>query len=300
MTQLVSKSFERQALAFPDKVDQALAEIETVEQAKDLLDKASAMEAYAKRLHHGIEVARPISFGVLKIKAKLGDLMPAKSKGGRGKETVKHLNGFTRPTISNYRKVASNADRLDEYMEDCDDVPSEADFLRWCNGVHVSKNSGENEWYTPPEIIELARKSMGSIDLDPASSETAQNTVGASEYFTIEDDGLSQRWSGNVWLNPPYSSDLVGRFTTKLREELETGDVTQAVLLVNNATETTWFQSVGVACDAMCLLAGRVKFLDSTGEPAKTPLQGQAVLYFGRRSRTFCNQFSDVGLIFER
>ena len=297
--QLVSKSFERQAIAFPEKVDQALAEIETVEEAKDLLDKASAMEAYAKRLQHGIDVARPISFGVLKIKAKLGDLMPAE-KGGRGNKGDTQGSGFSRKSITGYRKVASNSDRLDEYMEDCDDVPSEADFLRWCNGVHVSKNSGENEWYTPPELIELARKAMGSIDFDPASSDVAQNTVGASEYLTIDDDGLSAQWHGNVWLNPPYSSDLVGKFTVKLRDELETGDVSQAVLLVNNATETTWFQSVGVACDAMCLLSGRVKFLDATGKPAKTPLQGQAVLYFGRRSRTFCNVFSGSGLIFER
>ena len=78
---------------------------------------------------------------------------------------------------------------------------------------HVSNNSGENEWYTPFNIIESARVVMGSIDLDPASSESANNIVKATKYYTKEDNGLEQSWFGNIWLNPPYSQPLVKYFT---------------------------------------------------------------------------------------
>ena len=45
---------------------------------------------------------------------------------------------------------------------------------------HQKGYSGKFEWYTPESIIELARETMGSIDLDPASCEAANRTVEAA------------------------------------------------------------------------------------------------------------------------
>lgn len=68
----------------------------------------------------------------------------------------------------------------------------------------VMQSSESNEYYTPAIYLEAARAVMGSIDLDPASCEKANKTVQATKFHTIETDGLSQPWHGNVWLNPPY------------------------------------------------------------------------------------------------
>jgi len=64
----------------------------------------------------------------------------------------------------------------------------------------INATSGEVEYYTPVEIIEAARRVMGGIDLDPASSENANRIVRATRIFTAQDDGLSQPWNGRVWL----------------------------------------------------------------------------------------------------
>ena len=158
---------------------------------------------------------------------------------------------------------------------------------------HVSKNTGCPEWYTPSEFIEAARKVMGKIDLDPASSEVAQETVKAETFFTASDDGLTKSWSGCVWLNPPYANGVVSKFTEKLAES----NVEQAVLLVNNATETSWFQDVAQHAAAIALPRGRIKFNDATGTPQNAPLQGQAFLYIGHRVEEFKSVFSSFGLV---
>ena len=38
-------------------------------------------------------------------------------------------------------------------------------------------NTGKEAWYTPPEYIDAVVEVMGGIDLDPASSDRAQQVV---------------------------------------------------------------------------------------------------------------------------
>lgn len=157
---------------------------------------------------------------------------------------------------------------------------------------HVANNSGNNEWYTPAEFIEAAVDVMGCIDLDPASNPIANKVVKADKYYTAEDNGLDKTWSGNVWLNPPYASDLIGKFADKLISERE--NYKQAIVLVNNATETEWFNKIVSIASAVCFPKSRVKFYMPDGKTG-APLQGQAVLYIGEKPKEFTDVFCKLG-----
>jgi ParB family chromosome partitioning protein len=165
--------------------------------------------------------------------------------------------------------------------------------------AHVALATGENEWYTPPEYVKAVREVMGGIDCDPASSEKANRTVKADTFFTIDDDGLSQKWSGRVFCNPPYAPPLIGQFSAAIVKKFKAGEIDEACILVNNATETVWFQSIAECSSAVCFPKSRVRFLDPAGNPG-APLQGQAVIYLGKKSEVFCRVFGKFGTTWSR
>jgi hypothetical protein len=107
--------------------------------------------------------------------------------------------------------------------------------------VLATLHTGDQESYTPARYIEAAREVMGSIDLDSASNEQAQEIVQAKVFYTKEDNGLDNPWEGNIFLNPPYSHPEIKHFVDNLLAELKPGQ--QAILLTNNNTDTTFFHN---------------------------------------------------------
>jgi ParB family chromosome partitioning protein len=195
-------------------------------------------------------------------------------------------------TAQLYMKVAANPQTVADLPE-----PTLRKALEAINPTtRYDSHTGDFEWYTPAEYIAAAVRVMGGIDTDPASIATANETVGAAHFYTAEDDGLSQPWRGRVWMNPPYSQPLVARFGARLCEELAYGNVTEAIVLLNNCTETASFQQMARLAKAICFPAGRVKFYHPGGG-LSAALQGQAFLYFGEHDRQFCAEFAPFGFV---
>jgi phage N-6-adenine-methyltransferase len=164
------------------------------------------------------------------------------------------------------------------------------------SNTHRTAFTGNHEWYTPAEYVERARRVLGVIDLDPASSALAQEIVNATRYFSEEDDGLRQEWHGRVWLNPPYNQPAIEQFIDKLVEETAAGRTTQAILLTHNSTDTTWFHKAATSAAGLCFTRGRIAFVDTEGERAAPP-QGQTFFYFGQDTQAFEFEFSEVGFV---
>lgn len=152
-----------------------------------------------------------------------------------------------------------------------------------------------DDWYTPPGYIEAARSVMGGIDLDPASSELAQSIVKADSYFTKTINSLHQPWHGRIWLNPPYS--MPGRFVGKLITEYLDRRIDQAIILVNNDSDTGWFHDLLNTAAAVYFTRGRIQFFSPIRAGKSGPRQGQAFFYFGSGAALFSERFQAIGKV---
>ena len=103
----------------------------------------------------------------------------------------------------------------------------------------------EIERYSPPWIVEGARRVMGAIDVDPASCKTANKVVKATKFYSEETNGLRQQWRGRVFLNPPFGHEWRA-WAMKLMEEIEVGRTKQAFLVAPGAVlwvlAAPWFR----------------------------------------------------------
>lgn len=159
--------------------------------------------------------------------------------------------------------------------------------------------TGEVEWYSPADVVEAARDVLGSIDLDPASCAAANAVVRATQFYSVEDNGLAQPWHGGVWMNPPYRQPDIAHFCEKFARAVTTGEVRAAIALVNNCTDTEWFATLAASASAFCFPSSRCRYWQPD-RTTSTALQGQAVIYSGPDAAGFCRRFSELGLVLVR
>lgn len=152
---------------------------------------------------------------------------------------------------------------------------------------------GTVEWYTPPNLIERARAVLGAIDLDPASSDVAQQWIKATKYHTIETPS-QEAWSGRVWLNPPFND--TDTWVDRLDGEYLNGDVTAAVLLVNSAPGYIWWENLWRR-RPICMLRERLPFWTPKGKQDEPAKKGTTIAYYGDDVTAFKRAFSDLGRI---
>ena len=116
-------------------------------------------------------------------------------------------------------------------------------------------SSATDEWATPQELFDRLNDEFHfTVDVC-ASKENAK----VSRFFTKEQDGLKQDWTGEtVWCNPPYGR-AVKAWIRKAYEHFIGGGGT-SVLLIPARTDTKWFHDYVYGKAEIRFIKGRLKY----------------------------------------
>jgi hypothetical protein len=128
-------------------------------------------------------------------------------------------------------------------------------------GSHQSSIGKSQVHLTPRRFIDA----LGPFDLDPCAATVRPWDCAALNMIEAE-DGLSQPWSGMVWLKPPFDRRSVGKWIAKLAEH------GNGMALVHARTEAEWFEPIWRKAAGVLFLADRVKFCLPSGaeQPANS------------------------------
>ena len=139
----------------------------------------------------------------------------------------------------------------------------------------VLLSSKKMDWATPQDFFDKLNEEF-YFTLDPCADE---NNHKCEKYYTEEQDGLKQDWSGEtVFCNPPYGRD-VPKWVKKCFDETHSGDCKCVVMLLNARTDTRWFHDyIYKKADEVRFVKGRLKF---GGQTTNAPFPSMVVVFWG-------------------
>lgn len=161
----------------------------------------------------------------------------------------------------------------------------------------------KDSYYTPDVYTDGVHEVMGAIDLDPASCKLANNGdaghkgVRARKFFDINHSGLTKKWHGRVFINPPFKE--WDQWSLKADRELKSGRVKEMCVFIGaNSCVNNNFARLKRIADAVFIPDGRD--YGNTWGPKSTSgaFQGHFLFYFGPKVKKFNKVFSQYGSVF--
>lgn len=117
--------------------------------------------------------------------------------------------------------------------------------------VHFSSKT--DDWETPQWLFDLLTAEF-DFALDVCAS---AGNAKCPKFFSKEEDGLAQRWTGVCWMNPPYGREIGAWMEKAYESSLEGATV---VCLVPARTDTRWWHQFVTRAGEVRFLQGRLKF----------------------------------------
>lgn len=140
-------------------------------------------------------------------------------------------------------------------------------------GAYESAGKSD-DWYTPAYIFDALGE---RFDLDVAAPIEGPRHVPTDDWYHQNSLGLA--WCGFIWMNPPF-----GHQRNKLLWIDKFFQHGNGIALFPDRTSAPWWQIAAAQADAICFLAGKVKFERPDGSVGEQPGTGTCLFAAGPRA----------------
>jgi len=124
---------------------------------------------------------------------------------------------------------------------------------------HLAVTGKTDTWITPKYITDA----LGKFDLDPCAH-TEMPFFHAPKNYTIVENGLTSKWNGRVWLNPPFNQYELPPWMDKMASHKN------GIMLLGAACETKrFYQYVWGKATGVLMMDHRPYFSLPDGSKAK-------------------------------
>lgn len=147
--------------------------------------------------------------------------------------------------------------------------------------VHFSSKT--DMWATPQAFFDKYDEKF-NFELDVCAN--AENAK-CKHYFTEEEDGLAQEWTGVCWMNPPYGREIIHWMKKAYESSLEGATI---VCLVPARTDTKWWHEYAMK-GQIEFIRGRLKFGDAKNS---APFPSAVVVFYPPKTESLTKQTSQV------
>jgi phage N-6-adenine-methyltransferase len=194
-----------------------------------------------------------------------------------------HHGGLEPPSERQARELAPLLDEPETLRETWAEVrelhpePTAADVRKAVGRrMDVHYSSERDDWSTPQDLFDLLDQEF-NFTLDVCATDKSAK---CATWFTKEQDGLAQPWTGSCWMNPPYG-DEIGRWVGKAWNASK--GPAAVVCLVPARVDTTWWWNYCRHGDVR-FLRGRLRF---GGGETGAPFPSAVVVFPGKGHTTY-------------
>lgn len=113
--------------------------------------------------------------------------------------------------------------------------------------------SNTDMWETPQWFFNELNNEFG-FTLDACA---IQKNAKCNNFYSPEQNGLNQPWTGTVWCNPPYGRQI-SKWVKKAHDSAGNGNT--VVMLLPARTDTAWFHDYIYGVAEIRFVRGRLRF----------------------------------------